>query len=265
MTWKFPILLYHSIAPQTEGKTWPWSMHPDAFATHLEYLYLHGYIGITISQLIRALQGSPAWLPERVIAITFDDGYVDFYNNALPLLQRYNFPATLYITTGYIGQTSRWLAGENEGDRPMMTWNQIRQAVELGIEIGAHTQSHPQLDILRSNIAYQEIHGSKSELEQKLGLPVDSFAYPHGYYSRKTRALVRKAGFTSACAVKNGLSSIDDDPWALARIMLLGDTDLSRLVRMMDGQGLKPVTKEERLRTKAWRTARSIRATIWPG
>ncbi len=262
MSRQIPILLYHSIADQPANKAWPWAMPTRLFARHMAFLHRYGYSGVTISQLVSAMRNSAIELPERTVAITFDDGYEDFSEHALPLLSEFGFPATLYVTTGYIGQTSRWLADENQGDRPMMTYGQIREALKQGIEIGAHSQSHPELDILNSEAAFREIAESKIELEQHLGWPIESFAYPHGYHSRETRSLVIKAGFTSACAVKNGLSNLDDDPFALARLMLVGDTDPDRLAALMNGSGLEPIAKQERLRTKAWRVARFIRSGI---
>ena len=262
MSKPIPILLYHSVADQPADNSWPWVMSPDLFAEHLHLLRLRGYTGVTITQLVSAIRNPAHELPERAIAITFDDGYVDFIENALPLLREFGFPATLYVITRYVGRTSRWLEDEGQGDHPMMTWGQIREAAEQGIEIGAHSQSHPELDILSSRMAYQEIVGSKTELEQQLGRPVHSFAYPHGYHSRETRSLVIDAGFNSACAVKNGLSSLNDDPYALARIMLERGTDTVRLAGLMDGNGLEPVAKQERLRTKAWRAARLVRSGI---
>ncbi len=104
--------------------------------------------------------------------------------------------------------------------------------------------------------AYQEIAGSKDILEQNLGQAVPSFAYPHGYHSKDLIDQVRQAGFASACAVKHGLSSTEDNPYALARIIVSRDTTPEDLGDMLLGKGLTRVTQGERLRTKVWRMVR---------
>ncbi|MGH7870054.1 MAG: polysaccharide deacetylase family protein [Candidatus Dormibacteraceae bacterium] len=87
-------------------------------------------------------------VPEKTVVITFDDGFADFYREALPLLQNYRYTATLYVATGFVGGTSRWLGSCGEGDRPMLTWSTLREIAALGIEIGANTHTHPELDRL---------------------------------------------------------------------------------------------------------------------
>lgn len=256
-----PILLYHSISTDSSERFRQWTLPPKAFGEHLAFLKQEGYTPMRITDLVNAMTKSDEPLPERPVAITFDDGFADFRENAVELLDRWSSPATIYITSGCVGKTSRWLADLGEGDRPMMTWDQIAELPDYGVEIGAHSVTHPQLDTLNARQAFAEIAGSKAALEAQLGRAVVTFAYPHGYHSRETRDLVRKAGFTSACAVKHGMSGPADDPFALARIIVTCGTGVEHLASLLAGKGLEPVTPNERLRTTGWRAARRILAT----
>ena len=255
-----PILLYHSIQDRPPDRFRRWALAPAAFEAHLAYLRDQGYTLLTVSGWI-SRRRSPA-APERPLLVTFDDGLADFYTNALPLLTRYHAPATLYVVAGTIGQASRWLEGEGAGDQAMMTWEQIAAAAGSSIEIGAHSLSHPALDILDRESAWNEISGSRQALEAGLHRPVRSFAYPHGYHSQATRELVRKAGFSSACAVKNCLSDPEDDALALARIIISNEVDVAALHRLLHGEGLAPNWQGERLATAGWRLTRRALSSL---
>ncbi len=254
-----PILLYHSISEHTSPRFAPWAVSPALFASHLRHLRENGYTPLSVSQLAHLIAG--ARLPERPVAITFDDGFADFYTDALPLLERYDCPATLYITTDYVGQTSRWLAAEGEGDRPMLSWQQISELPGRGVECGAHTRTHPQLDTLSWGDAKAEIAGSKGALEAHLGA-ISSFAYPHGYHSPALKALVQNLGFTSACAVKHALSAPHDDPFALARLIVFADADLATFGALLRGDDLRVAPRGEAWRTKGWRLVRRAKRVL---
>lgn len=251
-----PILLYHSIQETASPHFQRWVVTPYRFDEHMAYLLQHGYIPMPLSDIVESIHNPTRLLPARAVGITFDDGYEDFYTNAMPVLARYNIPVTIYIVAGYIGSTSRWLESEGEGDRRMMGWPQVNEIARAGIDVGAHTLRHPHLDTMEPADAYQEILGSKEILEQSMGQPVSSFAYPHGYHSKELVDMVKQAGFSSACAVKHGLSSTEDNPYALARIIVSRDTTTEDLGDLLLGKGLEPVTQEERLRTKVWRVVR---------
>ncbi len=220
-----PILMYHSISQSANPRFMDLCVPPAMFTAQVDYLYQHGYTFLNVTQLIQALSGNLP-LPERPVVLTFDDGFADFYEHALPTLFRYNLTATLYISTGFLGRTSLWLQHERETDRPMLTWQQLGEINDCGIECGAHTHSHPKLDTLPPAVARSEITRSKDLLEQHLGQKIESFAYPFGYYTAYTRWLVKEAGFTSACTVNLAMSSEAADHFALERLMVTPAMDM---------------------------------------
>jgi peptidoglycan/xylan/chitin deacetylase (PgdA/CDA1 family) len=255
-----PILLYHSISAHATPQYKRWAIRPDTFAAHMAYLHDRHYTPMTVTQLAQAMTEGSARLPDRPVVVTVDDGLADFYTGALPVLTHYGFPATLYITTGFVGGTSRWLSRAGEGMRPMLTWSQITDVRASGIECGAHSHIHPQLDILSPAAARDEIFHCKGELEQQLGQQVATFAYPHGYYSAAVRRLVQEAGYSSACAVKHAMSATTDDRFALARIIVTDTDDMDGFGQVLAGRGLPVAPVRERVRTRGWRVVRRCAA-----
>ncbi len=257
MATKVPILLYHSISDEASPAFRPWALSPERFAQHLAYLKAEQYTPLTVGQFVE-MKCHARTLPAKPVVVAFDDGLADFYDNALPLLEDFDVPATLYVVAGRVGKTSKWLASEGEGARPMMTWAQVRQLRNSLVELGSHSMSHAQLDTLPLAQARTEVLLSKALLEDQLQQPVTTFAYPHGYYSKAVRAMVQEAGYTSACAVKHGMSSTEDDTFALARMFVYRDTTVAGLAKLLAGEGVRRVSKHETLKTKAWRWVRRV-------
>jgi peptidoglycan/xylan/chitin deacetylase (PgdA/CDA1 family) len=255
-----PILMYHSISRSVNSKFKQFTVSPALFAEHMAYLFRHQYTPITVTQLINARLKEQRTLPERTVVLTFDDGFADFYTEALPVLKRYGFVATLYVTTAFVNATSRWLQQEGEAERLMLTWEQLAEVNAHGIECGAHSHSHAKLDMLFAARAKDEIVQSKRMLEDCLGRAVVSFAYPFGYQTALLRQLVRDAGYTSACAVKHAISSEGDDPFALARLMVGADTHVSAFATLLTGRCSSPAAMVykmyARTRTPIWQLVR---------
>ena len=254
---RIPVIMYHSISCVENPKFKQFAVSPKLFEQHMAYLYRNAYTPITVTQFVSSLAQEVLALPERPVVLTFDDGFTDFFIDALPVLKRYGFSATLYISTAFIGQTSCWLQQEREATRPVLTWDQLMEISRCGIECGAHSHSHPQLDILPSSVAYDEITRCKHILEDRLGQQVISFAYPYGYYTKTVRELVQMAGYTSACAVKHTLSSVSTDSFALARLMVRPDTDVNAFATLISSHGpLTIATMYMRARTPVWQLVR---------
>jgi peptidoglycan/xylan/chitin deacetylase (PgdA/CDA1 family) len=234
-----PILMYHSISQPVESADPGFKalcVPPILFETQVDYLYRNGYTFLNVTQLVDALNGKSA-LPERPVVLTFDDGYADFYHHALPVLSRYQITATLYIATAFVERTSLWLRWKEETGHPILTWNQVVEISKSGIECGAHTHSHPKLDMLPLAMARDEIKLSKFLLEKRLNQKVTSFAYPYGFYTSGVQRLVKEAGFTSACAVNNAMCSEKADHFTLDRLMVTPSMDVNALDMLLTQQG----------------------------
>lgn len=160
--------------------------------------------------------------PNRELAITFDDGYRDNYDNAMPVLEKLSLPATFFVVSQWVGTdvVPRW--DERRGVRhPWMTWDQVRSLHRRGFEIGAHTQHHVDLGQVDANEARDEIVGARLSLERQLASRVDLFAYPYGGRNNITnsnRALVKAARFRCCCSNFGGVNGPDTDPFDLLRI-----------------------------------------------
>ena len=250
-----PVLMYHSIARDVSPRFRPWAVPPETLEAHLRHLARAGFEPVTVSQLVAGLGDDGPALPARPVVVTFDDGFEDFHSTALPILDRLGFAATVYVTTGLIGGTATWLHRLGEGRRPMMTWAQVNEVARSGVEVGAHSASHPRLDELPSSRAKAEIVDSLHALEDQVQSSVTSFAYPHGYHGPRIRRLVEEAGFTSAVAVRHALSSPADDVLALARIIVGPQTSVAELARLVGG-GLRRAPFPESAQTKVWRVVR---------
>lgn len=254
-----PILCYHSVASAPPELVRPYAVEEAIFSEHLDLIADRDLRTLTVSELLAAPDRADVDL-ERSVLVTFDDGFADVASAALPALQERGMRATLFATTGLL----------RDGPTPpiapalaphMLAWSQLPELQAANVEIGAHSHTHPHLDTLDRRAAWREVAHSKTLLEDA-GLTVSTFAYPHGYSSARVRALVREAGYGGACAIKNTFSSPDDDPFALARLMISSETTKAQLGAWLDRRGAPPPPRRERTRTRGWRAYRRARAAV---
>jgi peptidoglycan/xylan/chitin deacetylase (PgdA/CDA1 family) len=253
-----PILLYHGVSDTCSPEIDRFTVTPAVFDEQMRHLAAEGYQALSVSAFRPALLGATDRLPERPVLITFDDGFRNFLTEALPIMERYGFTSTLYATTGFMGEGTT--PGKNHWGDPMLSWDELVQVAAAGVEVGAHTHTHPMLDTLPHAEALDEITRSKDLIEQHLSAPVPSFAYPHGYSSGWVRHSVQKAGYTTACAVKNALSHLNDDLFAIARLTIEAGHSLDAFTGMLAGHSVGVAPAHEHLKTRGWRMARRTMA-----
>jgi peptidoglycan/xylan/chitin deacetylase (PgdA/CDA1 family) len=240
------VLLYHSV-PDEQGDRF--AVARADFEAHMHAIARSGRVALSISELAAWLRGDKP-IPDRAIAITFDDGFDNAFDVSQWLLER-GLCSTHYLTTSEIGAPSRLSRS---------------QVIELSrmprIEIGAHSVRHSYLDELGSTGLSEEVNRSKAQLEDLTGVAVDSFAYPHGAYDDRVRRAVIEAGYTSAAGVKNALSHAADDPFAIARWTVTAGTSVSRIVEVIKGENVAMAWSHQRLRTRAYRAVRRARRRV---
>jgi peptidoglycan/xylan/chitin deacetylase (PgdA/CDA1 family) len=253
-----PILMYHSVSTMFSTNFRRYTVSPDAFMKQMQYLKMNGYKALTVSQYVDGWQTAPASLPEKPIVITFDDGFEDFYTTVYPILKHHQMPATLYLSTAYIGGTSEWLRMEGEGNRPIISWEQLKAIEPELVEIGGHSHTHPKMDSLQSEEIKREVMQCKQEIENSLGRECRSFAYPFGFYNSECQRQLRAAGYESACAVRYQLSTIGEDRLALSRLIVPGDATLDEFRILLRGFGHSN-SRYVRLRSTVWRWLRKLK------
>jgi len=200
-----PILMYHSLDEYAE--TSKLSVSPESFAKQMEYLFKHKYNVISLGEMVEMIK-SGTRVPHKTVAITFDDGYRNNYLIGYPILRHYNFPATLFVITDFVG-----LDG-------YVTWEDLSQMSGGVITIGSHTKSTPALKKIRGERLEDEVSGSKKLLEQKLGVAIDYMSYPLGSFDDVVKNEVKKAGYLAAVATNPGMSKRADDVYALKRLRI---------------------------------------------
>jgi len=158
----------------------------------------------------------------RELAITFDDGYRDNFENAAPVLETLSLPATFFVVSGWMESDVVRPWDERHGRRySWMTWDDVRSLHRRGFEIGAHTRTHVDLGAVSETVAREEIFGARREIEAHLSAAVESFAYPFGRQHNlagSNRDLVRAAGFRCCCSCFGGSLRPGSDPFHLSRV-----------------------------------------------
>lgn len=232
-----PVLLYHNVGPVPAEDPFNLTIAPEQFELQMQWLIKNGYQTITSSDW-QAVQHRDIPFPRRPVMITFDDGYADIAEFALPVLRHHGLKAAVYVVTHRLGLTNSWDEENGYATMRLLSGDQVRYWAEQGIEFGSHTRTHPHLGLLSAQQLSGEINGSKEDLRNLLGTEVFSFAYPYGEGVESTivRRYVRD-NFQLGLTVRQGLNSKATSPYELRRSMILpDDTLLSFRLKLLMGR-----------------------------
>lgn len=210
---KVPILTYHSIDDSGSIISTP----PQVFRHQMRTIKALGFETLSLGQLSHSLREHKP-IDQNTVVLTFDDGFANFYTEAFPVLQDHGLTATVFLVAGQCGGYNDWTGNPPRLPRSkLLSWEQVRELSEAGIEFGSHTMSHPDLCSLPPDEAKTEIEKSKKAIEDSSGRPVDCFAYPFGNINPAVRQLACEF-FGSACSTVMGKVTPKSDLHALERV-----------------------------------------------
>lgn len=257
---RLPVLLYHAVGTARDRRFKRWVVAPEQLRDQLETVADAGYRLAPLAEAIGLAHDG-----ERVAAVTFDDGYADFLEHAVPILNDVKARATLYAVTGYVGHTAVWLPFRAERGRALLRWDDLRALSARGHEIAPHGHRHRALDTLPPQEAQSEITQSVSVIAEQTGRAASSFAYPFGYHSRNVRMEVAAAGIGLACEVGRGVHRLDGDPLRIRRLLVTPNLDGQALLRAVQGPARPVASQARELVRPWWRAARRAHGVIAAG
>ncbi|MGC8500171.1 MAG: polysaccharide deacetylase family protein [Leptospirillia bacterium] len=213
-----PVLYYHRVSPMADPQT---GVTPEVFRRQMEILAALGYVGVTLDRALswageggRPETGTAR--PGRTpIALTFDDGYLDNYEHAAPILEERGFRATIYFVSERMGKRVDWTKDPVWRDHPLMASAQARELAERGFEAGSHTLTHPDLARIPDGEARREIAESRDRLSDSLSSPVTTFCYPYGSFRPIHAKMAQEAGYRAARTVLRYRVGRQDDLFRL--------------------------------------------------
>lgn len=228
-----PILAYHAIHPERLDEI---NVTPTNFAAQMAWLARLGYRGVSLAEYVQQQATHPA-ATRRLVALTFDDGYLDNLTYGWPILERLGFTATIFVVAERVGSDimidppllTRYPTVPRAA-YAYLTWSDLQQLASRGIEMGAHTCTHPKLDELDVNAQRYEIVAAKRMIEAQLQQPVKSFCYPYGHFNDKSLQLVAEAGYQQAVVTPWRAGLLRGDRFTLRRVGIYHRDHLGRFI-----------------------------------
>jgi len=229
------VLCYHRFQENAGKGNDSYWIKPERFEQHLKFLKDEGYNVVSMKKYLDYIEGKDK-LPEKSVIITIDDGYRNVYENGYPVLKKYGYPATVYLYSVFY-----------PGGRSALTAEQVAEMSENGIEFGCHSHTHPYLTRRKPDTTDREylkwlrseIITPKKYLEKKLGMPVESFAYPYGLYSDAVVQVVREAGYRAAFSVVPSFNTAETHKYKLKRTMIYSSTTTEKLREILERRPMR--------------------------
>jgi peptidoglycan/xylan/chitin deacetylase (PgdA/CDA1 family) len=220
-------LMYHSISPGKSKPNWRWAISFSNFKSHLDIIESFGWNIVDIEAYAHLND-----LPDKTIAITFDDGYADNYY-AFEELAKRKMKASWFIVSNDIGNSAGWQESGGEQKKLMLSKHQILEMNSAGMRIGSHCCRHQKLTMLSRQQLRYELIFSKLMLSTLLNTEVNSFAYPYGIYNESIVNAVKQAGYKVACSTNSGFGLVENNPLLIRRVAIVATDSASKFSRKL--------------------------------
>ena len=228
-----PVLMYHHINPHRGDMV---TVTPEVFEEQMKYLYESGHKTLKIDELLSYITGGLI-LKEKAVVVTFDDGWLDNYIYAGPVLKKYKINASIFIVTDRIERASentikipsiipthresKALIKQGEEQKVALNWRLIEEMAESGlIDFYSHTKRHRKCDMLSENELLEELSGSKNVIEERLGKPCPYLCWPYGKYNSITIEIAKNVGYNALFTTHHGVVKVGSDPFTIKRIVV---------------------------------------------
>lgn len=217
------VLMYHNIGiPPKGSRLRSLYVTPRMFRFQMWYLKAAGFKIVPLNEILGLIDGSVHG--KKLVAITFDDGFADFYENAFPVLRQYKIPSTVFIVSDMAGRENLWDNEETGAKKKLLDWGKIIEMKDKNVAFGSHTKTHPFLSRMSEKEMEEQVTGSKKAIEEKLGLPVEHFCYPYGDYNGAVIGAVANAGYSAAFTTKRGFVHKGDNAFEIRRSFIRFNT-----------------------------------------
>jgi len=202
-----PVLYYHRVGPFRAGAPHKMTVTPENFKSQMHFLRRNRVEVLTLDEVLSGKKG---------VALTFDDGFKDCLEHAVPTLRALRFPATFFIVAGAVGGTDAWMRATPMPEERILDWPDLKELIDAGMAVGSHSMTH-------TSLTPSEVEDSKRMLEERLGIRVHHFAYPRGEYTAEAVDEVRRAGYRAGWATKGG----NEDPFTRRRLPVSANATLA--------------------------------------
>lgn len=229
------IIMYHSVGDQgtaLDGYGDKLNVSTESFDKHMTFIKIFNYKVIPLREFIERIKNGEK-IPQGTIAITFDDGVKNNFEEAYPILKKYGFTATIFVPTDFIGKEK------------FLNWNEIKIMQRDNISIGSHTESHTWLPSMTYKEIQKELRNSKEILEKNTGVKIDLFSYPLGGFDERVKRIAKEEGYVGAVSTNPGEKSLPNDIYALKRVRI-SETANNPITFLVETSGYYTFIKEKR-------------------
>ena len=200
-----PVLMYHELSKEKKLIAKQYTITQDQFHSHLAYLYTHGYAALTVKDYVKSLMDPSIKVPSKCVIITFDDGHESDFALSLPVLKKFNYAATYFVTTDWIDE------------RRYMSKLQLQTLKAEGMDIQSHAKTHTYLDALSEDAINSELDCSRKKLEDILQEEISCISLPGGRYNQRVLNCAKTLGFIGICTSYPFFKRKDEDIFIIGR------------------------------------------------